>query len=273
VDQADELVRIVRDVARVEILPRFRALAPTDISTKSGPGDLVTVADRAAEAAMTEAIRALMPGAAVVGEEAISSDPALRDAIATADPCVIIDPVDGTWNFAKGLALFGVLLAITRAGRPVWGMLHDPLLDDWIIADATGTRMVRGDKVTPLRTSTQTKVERLVGYVPVGLYPRSQRPQVLAALAPFSRATSLRCACHEYRLIAQGHAEFALSGPTQHAWDHAAGVLAVEQAGGVARFLDGAAYDAGRKDGPLLVAASDAVWHAVADRFSFLAEG
>jgi fructose-1,6-bisphosphatase/inositol monophosphatase family enzyme len=270
VDQAGELVAIVREVARAEIVARFRALAPTDISTKSGPGDLVTVADRAAEAAMTAAIRALMPEATVVGEEAISADPALRDVIATADPCVIIDPVDGTWNFAKGLALFGVLVAVTRRGRPVWGMLYDPLLDDWIIADADGTRMVQGDRVTVLRSSIQTRTERMVGFVPVGLFPRSQRPQVLAALAPFSRATSLRCACHEYRLIAQGHAEFALSGPVQHAWDHAAGVLAVEQAGGVARFLDGAPYDAGRRRGPLLVAASEPVWDQVAAQFGFL---
>jgi fructose-1,6-bisphosphatase/inositol monophosphatase family enzyme len=70
--------------------------------------------------------------------------------------------------------------------------------------------------------------------------------------------------------VALGYAEFALSGPTQHAWDHAAGVLAVERAGGVAAFLDGAPYDPGRSRGPLLVAASQSVWDDVAGRVAGL---
>jgi len=264
------LIAIVRDAARVHILPRFRALTPDQISTKSGPGDLVTLADTEAETAMTAAIRDLMPGAVVVGEEAIAADPALRDQIGTADTCVIIDPVDGTWNFAKGLSLFGVILAVTRRGVPVYGLLYDVLMDDWVEADLDAARFVSARGAAPIRTSAETRVARMVGYVPVGLFPRAQRAAVLAELPPFSRVTSLRCACHEYRLLAQGHVEFALSGPVHNAWDHAAGVLAVQMAGGVARFLDGQDYDAGRVRGVLLAASSEAVWQDVAGRFSFL---
>ena len=266
-----ELIQIVRQAARVHILPRFRSLAAHEISTKSGPGDLVTLADTEAEAAMTAAITALMPDALVVGEEAIASVPALRDRIGAAPLCVILDPVDGTWNFAKGLALFGVILAVTAHGRPVYGLLYDPLLDDWVeAASDLPTRMVSPASTRNLATSDEGRIARLVGYVPVGLFPRDLRGQVLATFPPFSRVTSLRCACHEYRLLAQGHVEFALSGPTHNAWDHAAGVLAVQAAGGTARFLDGAAYDAGRARGVLLATSSEAVWQEVAERFAFL---
>jgi len=265
------LITIVRDAARVHILPRFRALTPDQISTKSGPGDLVTLADTEAELAMTAAIRALLPQAVVVGEEAIAADPALRDLIGTADLCVSIDPVDGTWNFAKGLALFGVILAVTVRGVPVFGLLYDVLLDDWVQAVPGAAQFVSATGAVQLGTSAETRVGRMVGYVPVGLFPRAQRGAVLAQQPPFSRVTSLRCACHEYRLLAQGHVEFVLTGPVHNAWDHAAGALAVQAAGGVARFLDGQEYNAGRARGVLLAAGSEAVWNDVAGRFSFLA--
>jgi fructose-1,6-bisphosphatase/inositol monophosphatase family enzyme len=268
----DLLLQVVRQAARDHILPRFRALAAHEISTKSGPGDLVTLADTQAEIAMTAAIRAALPGAVVVGEEAISADLSLRDQIGAADLCVILDPVDGTWNFAKGLALFGVLLAVTVRGQPVFGLLYDPLLDDWIAATPHGTTYDSPAGSRPLATSTQTKTDRLLGYAPFGLFPRAIRAQVLTACAPYSRVTSLRCACHEYRLLAQGHVEFALSGPVPNAWDHAAGALAVQAAGGVARFIDGGTYDAGRARGVLLVASSQAVWDQVAAQFAFLAD-
>ena len=50
---------------------------------------------------------------------------------------IIIDPVDGTWNYARGLALFGVILAVTRYGIPVYGLLYDPVIDDWIAVSYT----------------------------------------------------------------------------------------------------------------------------------------
>ncbi|EKD59522.1 MAG: inositol monophosphatase [uncultured bacterium] len=93
---------------------------------------------------------------------------------------------------------------------------------------------------------------------------------MLAGLG-YGRVTSLRCSCHEYRLLAQGHVEFVISGPEPHPWDHAAGVLAVQAAGGVARFLDGTAYDLARRHGVLIVANSETTWAQVALDFAGLA--
>ena len=266
------IIAIVRAAARACILPRFQRLAAGDVSTKSGPSDLVTLADTEAEAQMTAALRTLLPGAVVVGEEAIAADPALRDAIGSADLAVIIDPVDGTWNFAKGLPLFGVILAVAIRGRPVIGLLYEPVMDDYIIAEADGpTRLVMADGTTrELQTSAEARPGAMVGYVPLGLMSRKHRDGMMTQFPDFGRVTSLRCSCHEYRMVAQGHATFVLSGPVPHAWDHAAGVLCVQRAGGVARMLDGRDYDAGMTKGYVLSAGSQAAWDKLAARFGFL---
>jgi fructose-1,6-bisphosphatase/inositol monophosphatase family enzyme len=264
------LVAIIRAAAREEILPRFRNLTKAQISTKSGPGDLVTEADIGAERVMTAAIQALLPDALVVGEEAIAGDPPLRDEIGGADLCVILDPVDGTWNFAHGLAMFGVILAVTRRGQPVFGVIYDPLLDDWLVTRTGFCGMATPDRIAPVTVSEERRIERMTGFVPFGLFKRDLRGRVLEQLPPFSRVTSLRCAAHEYRLLAQGAAQFALSGPVHNPWDHAAGALAVQAAGGVVRFVDGQPYEAGRRRGVILAANRADVWDDIAARFAFL---
>lgn len=270
--QQDAIIAIVRAAARDCILPRFQRLAAADIRTKSGPTDLVTLADTESEAQMTLALRTLLPGALVVGEEAIAADPALRAAIGGADLAVILDPVDGTWNFAKGLPLFGVILAVTVRGRPVMGLLYEPVMNDWIVAVGDGpAQLVMADGTRRvLQTSAETRPGAMVGYVPLGLMPHRDRVAMVAEFPAFGRITSLRCACHEYRMVAQGHAEFTLSGPTPHAWDHAAGVFCVQRAGGVARMLDGRDYNAGFTSGYVLSAGSEAAWDMLAKKFEFL---
>lgn len=269
---AEALRSAVRQAARLAILPRFRKLALDEISEKSGPNDLVTIADTEAETLICASLAHDWPQALVLGEEGVAKNPALRAAMATADPAVIVDPVDGTWNFAAGLAAFGVLLAVARAGRPVWGMLYDPICDDWVeAAEGQPTRMVTPSSARPLRTAPVKPAADLCGYVPLGLFPASQKRALALAGLDFGRVTSLRCSAHEYRLLAQGHVDFVLSGPSPHPWDHAAGVLAVQGAGGVARFLDGAPYDTVRITGVLLSASCEAVWAAAARSFAALA--
>ena len=265
----EELAEILRRAARAEILQRFRRLAAGEISAKSGPDDLVTTADTAAEAMIAAALRARMPGALVLGEEAVAEDAALLGGLATAERSAIIDPVDGTWNFARGLALFGMILALGAKGRVTHGLLYDPLLDDRVEAREDGPcEMVAANGARRrLRTSSVTDPARMTAYLPLALLPKDRRPAVAATFPGFGRATSLRCSCHEYRLIAQGHAEIALAA-VLNPWDHAAGALAVTRAGGVARLLDGRDYHLGLAPdaGYLLTAASEAAWQAAAAR-------
>ncbi len=140
--QQAALINLVRRAARAEIMPRFRNLAQGDITTKSGPHDLVTEADHQAEAMIARGLQRMFPHALIIGEEAVAAKPSLREDVSAAELAIIIDPVDGTWNFAHGLPLFGVIIAVTRFGRPVLGLLYDPVADDWIISDeATPTRL------------------------------------------------------------------------------------------------------------------------------------
>ena len=274
-DRAAEtaLIAAVRETARTEILPRFRALSTADIATKSRQDDLVTIADRAAEARLTEAARDILPDVTVVGEEAVADNPSVRDAIEGAASCLIIDPVDGTWNFAHGLATFGVILAFAEHGRTVWGMIYDPVGDDWAVAHAGGgAEMVRADgSRTALRLPDNAApgVSGMMGYVHAYLFKAEARRRLFARLPEFRKTDALRCSAHEYRLLAQGAVDFCLS-PVLNPWDHAAGALIATEAGGVARLLDGTDYGPGLREGRLLTARTQDTWDQVAATFGDL---
>ncbi|MEM6596082.1 MAG: inositol monophosphatase family protein, partial [Pseudomonadota bacterium] len=111
-EQTDALIEIVRTTAKAEITPHFRALTPQQIDAKSAPDDLVTIADRAAELALSQAIHELMPDARIVGEEAVAADKTVLARVKEPGLVVVIDPIDGTWNYANGIATFGVILAV-----------------------------------------------------------------------------------------------------------------------------------------------------------------
>ncbi|MEM6376416.1 MAG: inositol monophosphatase, partial [Pseudomonadota bacterium] len=269
--QRAAIISLVRRTARAEVLPRFQNLAAGQLDTKSGPDDLVTEADKASEAMLTRGLNVLFPGAFVVGEEAIASKPDMRHQIAEADLAFIIDPIDGTWNFAHDLPLFGVILSATRYGRPVFGLLYDPISDDWIIAHEGDQTCREGEQYRrrSLRLSGQKKLGELSGFVHLNLLPEHKKPEMAAQFPRFRRVTALRCSCHEYRLLAQGAADFHISG-TLNPWDHAAGVLCVQQAGGVAKMLDGEPYNTKFTNGYLLIAPDEDIWEKLQACFAFL---
>jgi fructose-1,6-bisphosphatase/inositol monophosphatase family enzyme len=132
--QASGIAALLREVAQAEILPRFRRLASGDIRTKSSPLDLVTEADEAAERRLTAALSARFPQAMILGEEAAAADPALLTRMLDAELCFVLDPVDGTANFAAGVPLFGVMVAAVHHGETIAGWIHDPMGDDTVIA-------------------------------------------------------------------------------------------------------------------------------------------
>lgn len=269
--QKTALINLVRRTAKAEIMPRFRNLGHADISSKSSPYDLVTEADLAAEAMLARGIQGMFPHALVVGEEAASADPGLRDKIDDAELAFILDPVDGTWNFAHGLPLFGVILAATRFGKPVFGLLYDPVMDDWITADLENTAHLSRNMgaARPLSVSRGGDIASLSGYVHLYLMPQEVQAQMAAKLPDFARTLMLRCSCHEYRTLAQGGMDFALSS-VPNPWDHAAGLLICQQAGGVARMLDGRDYTAGITQGHILAAPDEDTWNRLRDHFVFL---
>src|SRR5262245_10187330 len=97
-------------------MPRFRRLSAADVVEKA-PGDLVTVADRAAEDALSSALVAMLPGSVVVGEEGVGVDRAALDALDGGAPVWVIDPIDGTHNFAADNPRFAMLIALCDRGE------------------------------------------------------------------------------------------------------------------------------------------------------------
>ena len=87
----DAVLDLVREVVAEHVTPRFGALERDDVSSKRRPGDLVTVADREAEAALSAALGAAHPGALVMGEEAVSSDPTLLRGLSTAAHAFVVE--------------------------------------------------------------------------------------------------------------------------------------------------------------------------------------
>lgn len=265
--QQAQVINLVRRAAQSEIMPRYQNLAHFEITSKSRDDDLVTQADLAAEAMITRGLLRLFPHAQVVGEEAVAKNPDLRHTMSDHEFTFVIDPIDGTWNYAKGIAVFGVILSVLRFGVPIFGVLYDPMMDDYVIADhATQSAQfvpARG-AARPITTAPDKALGELDGYVHLGLMPKDEQFALAPVLPNFRRTTVLRCSCHEYRLVAQGHADFCLSA-TLNPWDHAAGVLACQMAGGVAKFLDQSPYDARQTTGYLLTASSQQTWDQIAD--------
>ena len=266
-----QIINIVRRAARAEITSRYGILEPDEIFAKSRSDDLVTIADLAAEAMISRALQIAFPTALVVGEEAATKNPDLVSEIADAPLAFVIDPVDGTWNFANGLAVFGTIVAVTQFGRPAFGLIYDPVSDDWAIADdESAARMDRPSGVeTPLKAAMGKQIDALTGFVSLNMFTKEMQPKVAAAIPSLGRVHALRCSAHEYRMIAQGRADFLLTAQL-HPWDHLAGALICERAGCHVEMLDGGPYDASRLEGHLLVAPDRQTWNRLKKVFDFL---
>lgn len=266
-----EIIRHVREVAAIEIVPRFRCLPSSDVSSKSSYDDLVTIADLGSERELTKRFQTLLPNANVLGEEAVAENPALLDSIENAELTVIIDPIDGTWNFANGLATFGVLIAVMHHGKTVFGLLYDPVLDDWIEASlGRGCWYQKADQPpSQIRLSSEVTDPSLTGFISPFQFNGSQREKVAIQQMQYGRSLTIRCCCHEYRSLAQGSADFYVS-PKPNVWDHAAGILAYQEAGGVVTMLGGSEYHPTLRKGVILAARSQSVLDIIANDFSVI---
>ena len=272
-DDADSLIAIVRQAAKQEIMPRYRRLPAGAIRTKTSDTDLVTDADRGAEASIHQAVGQLLPDAEVIGEEAVSDDGTVLDRIGASDLAVIVDPVDGTWNYAKGLPLFGVIVAVVAGGETVFGLLYDPVMDDWIVAIRNeGAFFGRPDETRqPVRVAEPKPLDRSTGFIPLYLFPRRVQRDLASTYPDFERINTLRCSCHEYRMLAEGKVDFQLTGSLKP-WDHAAGVLIHSEAGGYSAFMDGSHYRPTLRTGTLLLAPDVEAWRSLRERFALLAD-
>jgi fructose-1,6-bisphosphatase/inositol monophosphatase family enzyme len=261
-DLSEEVAALLRRAAQSAILPVFRRLDDASVEEKA-PGEVVTVADREAEVIIEQGLLALLPGSTVVGEEAVAADPALLQRLGWPGPVWVVDPVDGTANFAAGRRPFAVMVALLREGLTESSWILDPISDSLAVARAGDGAYLDGERVrTP---DVRGPASALRGAVMSRSLPADLRARVDAGIGNIGRALpGNHCAGREYPDILRGVQDFVLFWRTLP-WDHAPGVLLLQEAGGVARRFDGTPYDPGDDRNGLLVAANGEVWIAAYD--------
>jgi len=249
-----EIRDLMRFAAERSMLPRFRALADDEIEMK-GKDDPVTVVDREVESFLTEALTKLAPGVAVVGEEAVSADKAVLTHLS--EQCWIIDPLDGTANFTEGKEPFGIMIALADAGRAVAGWIYDPNQDRLCHTKKGEGAFIDGEKLTA-RTTGQTPPVVSVSRM---FLSDEESAAIDAKLAPHYQLADIpRCAAEQYPRLAMGVND-ASSFHRTLPWDHAAGALWLNEAGGKCARLDGSEYRVDEFEAPgLYGASSPAIW-------------
>lgn len=227
----------LRNAAAAEIMPRYRQLAAHEIVEKSGPHDLVTSADRGAEEHLTAALTALLPGSVVVGEEAVHADPAVTEALRGDAPVWIVDPVDGTRQFVRGEPGFCTLVALAQGGEVLASWTYAPAKDE--MATAVRGRGALLDGV-PLRCGTPAPgaVLDVAMSHPDFTTPEEKRALLGVQDADDIAARPCGSAGLEYLAVARGTLD-AVAFSWELAWDHAAGLLLVTEAGGTQLTLTG----------------------------------
>ncbi len=260
-----DLAAILIDAADREILPRFKRLGLDDVATKSGPQDLVTIADREAERFIAARVATRFPGAVFVGEESVAADPARIGLIAGASLAIVVDPIDGTFNFANDLPLFGVMAAVVADGETVAGIIYDPICGDYACArKGAGARTVfrDGRPDQPLKVAAPAEVAAMHGSLSWSYLPEGPRETVAARMPRLAAGYGYRNAAHEYRLAASGGCHVLLYAKLMP-WDHLAGALIHAEAGGFSAKLDGTPYLPTDIGGGLLLAPDRESWRAV----------
>ena len=261
----DAVAALIAEVAATEIQPRFRKLAAHEQREKA-PGDIVTIADERAEAALTPRLIDLVPGSIVIGEEAAAKDPELVKRLTGDQVAWIVDPVDGTANFAEGKPDFVSMIALARGDELIASWIHLPTTGHTAIAERGAGATFDGVRIPKLSPDA----EHLAGVVGVGKFSApSLHPRAEALRRHVKQVKSLRCAGLDYLRLARGELDFILFGRAWP-WDHAPGALLVAEAGGIASHGDGSPY---RPSQPftmegVLTARSEPVWRRVLDRLN-----
>ena len=259
---ADAVATLLREVGEKTILPRFGALAGSDIETKSGPTDFVTVADREAEQWLTPRLRRLVD-CPVIGEEACAEIPAIRDAVA-APRAWTVDPVDGTSNFVKGNGRFCSMIALLEYGVPVASWIWVPLTETLYMATAGDGAML----VTP---ASRKKLQAGQGAMDLAKMAgggnalgisEPRRSHVRDALRQLPGRTFPGSSGILGADIASGKQHFLFHGSCTP-WDHAPVDLLCREAGAHAAMVPDAAPFSADRNEPFLITTTAEDWQRV----------
>lgn len=248
----DEFKRL----AQQELLPRFQRVS----ATEKADGSLLTAADTAMQTATARFLHSTWPQFAFLGEE--STAEAQLQALHSDQGCWILDPLDGTTNFAHGCPLFASSLALSIRGEIVLGLVYDPVRDELFSA-----RKGKGAYLNGQPIHTQTTITPLKQALALVDFKRLPKP-IAASLAtdpPYASQRNIGAVVLDWCWIAAGRGELYAHGG-QSLWDYAAGQLILHEAGGASCTLAGEPVANGTLDKRSALAASTPAllepWHA-----------
>jgi myo-inositol-1(or 4)-monophosphatase len=236
VDEIDDIERVAIRAARAAGRIHMKRLLRINVTRKSNSIDLVTEADHESEAAVIEVLQRALPTHAILAEESGGMTEA-------AEHRWIIDPLDGTTNFAHGFPQFCVSIAYERRGRLHTAVIFDAFKKELFIARRGKGARLNGKPIRVTRVQSLDVALLSTGFA----YDRRERRRFYLS---FWEAFMLRThgvrrtgsAALDLAWVACGRTdafwEFGLK-----QWDVAAGALLVEEAGGHASNMDGAALD------------------------------
>lgn len=252
-----DLIRVAHllaDAARVETLKMFRVtgLVADDKSAKDALFDPVTQADRAAEQAMRAILAVERPDDGILGEE-------FGTQAGTSGLTWVLDPIDGTRGYMSGTPTWGVLVAISDATGPLFGIIDQPYIGERFVggfglSELTGPR---GVQVLQARTRQSFEAATLLSTFPEVGSALEQR--AFEAVSKSVKLTRYGMDCYAYALLAAGHIDLVIEAGLQP-YDIHAPIAVIKAAGGiVSNWQGGAAHHGGR-----VIAAANADIHAVA---------
>ncbi|MGQ0675453.1 MAG: inositol monophosphatase family protein, partial [Rhodospirillales bacterium] len=178
-------------------------------------------------------------------------------------PVCVIDPIDGTRNFAAGTPDFGVMVALVRRDETVAAWIHRPVDGATFIAERGGGAWRDGARLG--RPSVPAADRELTGSIRYGVFPEQRREAKRARVREgLGRVGSRNCVAREYADMAEGRQHFALFRNLKP-WDHAPGALLVEEAGGRVTKWDGSPYRPTDTEGGILASSSPGAWRRIRD--------
>jgi myo-inositol-1(or 4)-monophosphatase len=252
---AIDFTAFVEELAAVSgetIRPFFRSALGVENKSRSGGFDPVTAADRAAETAMRTLIKRTFPEHGIVGEE-FGPD---RE---NAEYVWVLDPIDGTKSFICGMPVWGTLIALTRRGEPIYGLMHQPFTREHFSGDGKGARYrgPAGDRALRVRPCTSLQEAILATTSPLLMNADDRR--AFGRVENAVRLSRYGGDCYAYCVLAAGQVDLIIETELKP-HDVLALIPIIEGAGGViTTWENGPPHRGGR-----IVAAGDRRVHAQA---------
>jgi fructose-1,6-bisphosphatase/inositol monophosphatase family enzyme len=254
----EPVVALMRQVGRDIVMPRYCNLSSDEISEKAA-NDFVTIADKESEIRLAEGLAAILPEAGIIGEEACAADPAILER-AGQGLNWIIDPIDGTGNFASGNPPFGIMVALVDGGTTLAGWILDPLTGRLCHAMLGGGSHIDGERVQARESGGDLPIAALAVY----FMAEEERADIQRrSQSSFTLVDIPRCAAEQYPRLVLGQNDVSVFARTLP-WDHAAGTLFVNEAGGCCQRIDGTPYVVGDLRRGLMGASSPRLWEKAA---------